>query len=77
MQKYILALDSGTTSNRAILFNHSGEIAGTSQQEFEQIYPRPGWVEHSPQAIWDSQLKVARRGLEEQKYLLRRLRGLA
>lgn len=59
MQKYILALDSGTTSNRAILFNHSGEIAGTAQQEFEQIYPRPGWVEHSPQAIWESQLKVA------------------
>jgi glycerol kinase len=60
MQKYILALDSGTTSNRAILFNHSGEIAGTAQQEFEQIYPRPGWVEHSPKAIWESQLKVAR-----------------
>ncbi len=67
MQKYILALDSGTTSNRAILFNRSGEIAGTAQQEFEQIYPRPGWVEHSPQAIWESQLKVARKVLEEQK----------
>ncbi len=59
MQKYILALDSGTTSNRAILFNHSGEIAGTAQQEFDQIYPRPGWVEHDPTAIWESQLKVA------------------
>ena len=58
MQKYILALDSGTTSNRAILFNRSGEIAGSAQQEFEQIYPRPGWVEHHPDAIWKSQLKV-------------------
>lgn len=67
MQKYVLSLDSGTTSNRAILFNHSGEIAGTAQQEFEQIYPRPGWVEHSPQAIWETQLKVAREVLEKQK----------
>ncbi len=65
MQKYILALDSGTTSNRAILFNHSGEIVNTSQKEFEQIYPRPGWVEHSPQAIWETQLEVARNVIGE------------
>jgi glycerol kinase len=67
MQKYILALDSGTTSNRAILFNHLGEITGTAQQEFEQIYPRPGWVEHSPKAIWESQLKVARDVIKSQQ----------
>lgn len=60
MHKYILALDSGTTSNRAILFNHSGEYVGVAQQEFEQIYPRPGWVEHKPEEIWTSQLHVAR-----------------
>lgn len=60
MQKFILALDSGTTSNRAILFNHSGEIINASQKEFEQIYPRPGWVEHKPQDIWETQLEVAR-----------------
>lgn len=60
MQKFILALDSGTTSNRAILFNHSGEIINASQKEFEQIYPRPGWVEHKPQDIWEAQLEVAR-----------------
>ncbi len=60
MQKFILALDSGTTSNRAILFNNSGEIEGTAQQEFEQIYPRPGWVEHDPMAIWETQYNVAR-----------------
>lgn len=59
MQKYILALDSGTTSNRAILFKRSGEIAGAVQQELHQIYPRPGWVEHSPWLIWRSLLKVS------------------
>jgi glycerol kinase len=67
MHKYILSLDSGTTSNRAILFNHSGEITGTAQQEFEQIYPRPGWVEHSPKSIWESQLKVARDVMKNQQ----------
>src|SRR6056297_2502839 len=66
MQKYILSLDSGTTSNRGILFNYSGEITSTAQQEFEQIYPRPGWVEHRPADIWDSQLLVAREVIEKQ-----------
>lgn len=60
MAKYILSLDAGTTSNRAILFNHSGEIVATAQQEFEQIYPQSGWVEHDPETIWQTQLKVAR-----------------
>jgi glycerol kinase len=65
MQKYILSLDAGTTSNRAILFNHSGEIVATAQQEFEQIYPQQGWVEHNPETIWQTQLKVAREVLEK------------
>ncbi len=60
MKKYILALDAGTTSNRAVLFNHSGEIVNVAQQEFEQIYPHSGWVEHSPETIWITQLNVAR-----------------
>ena len=60
MATYILSLDAGTTSNRAILFNHSGEIVATAQQEFEQIYPQSGWVEHDPETIWQTQLKVAR-----------------
>ena len=60
MQKYILSLDAGTTSNRAILFNHAGEIVCTAQHEFEQIYPKSGWVEHNPETIWQTQLKVAR-----------------
>ncbi len=67
MQKYVLALDSGTTSNRAILFDSSGEIVGTAQQEFPQVYPRPGWVEHDPSAIWESQYGVALEVLEKSK----------
>ncbi len=58
--RYILALDQGTTSSRAILFDHRGAIAGSAQQEFAQIYPQPGWVEHDASAIWTSQLAVAR-----------------
>jgi len=60
MQKYILSLDAGTTSSRAILFNHSGEIVNVAQQEFEQIYPQGGWVEHNPKTIWETQLKVVK-----------------
>ncbi len=58
MEKYILSLDAGTTSSRAILFNHSGEIISVAQQEFEQIYPKPAWVEHDPDTIWETQLQV-------------------
>ncbi|MEW9108495.1 MAG: glycerol kinase GlpK [Cytobacillus gottheilii] len=54
MGKYILALDQGTTSSRAILFNKEGEIVGTAQQEFEQFFPQPGWVEHDANEIWTS-----------------------
>jgi glycerol kinase len=60
MAKYILSLDQGTTSSRAILFDENGQIVRVRQQEFRQIYPRPGWVEHDPSEIWDSQLEVAR-----------------
>lgn len=63
MPNYILALDQGTTSSRAILFDDNGRIAATAQQEFPQIYPQPGWVEHDPEAIWETQLAVARRAL--------------
>ncbi len=56
---YILALDQGTTSSRAILFDHDGRIKGTAQREFRQIFPRAGWVEHDPQEIWTSQIGVA------------------
>jgi len=58
--KYILALDQGTTSSRGIIFNHDGKILGSMNQEFEQIYPKAGWVEHNPLDIWNSQLQVAK-----------------
>jgi glycerol kinase len=56
--KYIIALDQGTTSSRAVLFNEQGEIAGITQKEFRQIFPQPGWVEHDPMEILNSQLGV-------------------
>jgi glycerol kinase len=59
MAKYVLALDQGTTSSRAILFNHDGAIVSVAQQEFPQIFPAPGLVEHNPEDIWSSQLNVA------------------
>ena len=63
--KYILALDQGTTSSRAILFNESGELLSTAQKEFKQYYPQPGWVEHDPVEIWETQLAVARQAMEK------------
>lgn len=59
MNKFILALDQGTTSSRAIVFDHSGLPVATAQKEFTQIYPKPGWVEHKPEEIWSSQAGVA------------------
>ncbi|WP_405097968.1 glycerol kinase GlpK [Oceanobacillus sp. FSL H7-0719] len=56
MSKFILSIDQGTTSSRAILFNHKGEIVETAQQEFEQFFPKPGWVEHDANEIWTSVL---------------------
>src|ERR1700761_8889523 len=55
---YILALDQGTTSSRAILFDQRGQIRQTAQKEFRQFYPQPGWVEHDPEEIWSSQYGV-------------------
>lgn len=65
MKKYILALDQGTTSSRAILFDHQGHICGSAAQEFPQHFPQPGWVEHDPNEIWNSQLTVARKVLHD------------
>ena len=59
MPKCILALDQGTTSSRAILFDHEGLIIATAQKEFTQIFPSPGWVEHDPMEIWSTQIGVA------------------
>jgi glycerol kinase len=65
MNQYILALDQGTTSSRSILFGREGRAIATAQQEFPQILPAPGQVEHDPEAIWSSQLATARRVLNE------------
>ncbi len=59
MSSYVLALDQGTTSSRAILFNHEGRVVAVAQKEFEQLFPKPGWVEHRPGDIWSSQVSVA------------------
>ncbi len=59
-KKYILALDQGTTSSRAILFDSQGNSIATAQKEFTQLFPQPGWVEHNPNEIWQTQIEVAR-----------------
>lgn len=64
MKKYILALDQGTTSSRAIIFDRGGSIIGRAQKELEQIYPKPGYVEHNPLEIWATQIGVAKEVLE-------------
>jgi len=65
MKKFILALDQGTTSSRAMVFGHGGQIVGLAQQEFPQILPAPGHVEHDPEVIWSTQLDVARAALAD------------
>ena len=59
MQKYILALDQGTTSSRAIVFDHSGAVVSMAQKEFTQYFPQSGWVEHDADEIWSTQIGVA------------------
>jgi len=64
MAAFILAIDQGTTSSRAIVFNESSAVVAVAQQEFKQYYPHDGWVEHDPEEIWDSTLLVARQAIE-------------
>jgi glycerol kinase len=66
-EKYILSIDQGTTSSRAILFNKSGEIKGIGQKDFEQIFPQPGWVEHNANAIWESQWEAIEKAFHNSK----------
>ena len=63
-KKYVLALDQGTTSSRAILFDRNGRIVNISQKEFTQLYPNPGWVEHNPSEIWETQLNAAKEAIK-------------
>ena len=73
---HVLALDQGTTSSRAIVFDESGAQVATAQREFRQIFPQPGWVEHDPREIWESQLAVAREALERAGLTARDLAAL-
>jgi len=65
VSRYLLALDQGTTSSRALLFERDGRVAAVAQHEFPQHFPKPGWVEHDPAEIWDSQLRAAREALAQ------------
>ncbi len=65
MAKYVMALDAGTTSNRCILFNEKGEMCSVAQKEFTQYFPKPGWVEHDANEIWQTQLSVARQAMQK------------
>ncbi|HEV3152254.1 MAG TPA: glycerol kinase GlpK [Candidatus Baltobacteraceae bacterium] len=65
MDPVVLALDQGTTSSRALVFDRQARILAVAQAEFEQIYPKPAWVEHDPQRIWDSQYQTARQALQD------------
>jgi glycerol kinase len=67
MNRYILALDQGTTSSRALVIDHSGRVIATAQNEFTQYFPQNGWVEHDPLEIWESQLEVAKTALSNIK----------
>ncbi len=69
MQKYIMALDSGTTSSRCILFNQKGEICSIAQKELKQYFPKPGWVEHDGKEIWAAQLAVAVEAMQKNNIL--------
>ena len=60
---YVLALDQGTTSSRAIVFDGQGLPVSLAAREYPQLYPHPGWVEHDPEDIWDSQIAAARRAI--------------
>lgn len=65
MSKYLLSLDQGTTSSRCIIFTAQGQVAALAQQEFKQIFPHPGWVEHDPEEIWQTTLASARSALQQ------------
>ncbi len=76
MQNFVLALDQGTTSSRAIIFDNAGVILASAQQEFRQIYPQAGWVEHDPEEIWQTQVTTARKALAQAGLKPRDLAGI-
>ena len=76
MAGYIMALDQGTTSSRAILFDETGSIVAVEAKEFKQIYPKPGWVEHDPEEIWASQLTVATQVIQKSGVSPKDIKGI-
>ena len=76
MEKFIMALDQGTTSSRAILFNKKGDVAFVAQQEFKQYFPKSGWVEHNPKEIWSSILSVIAKVLSENNLKASQIEGV-
>ena len=74
--KYILALDQGTTSSRAVVLGHDGHVHGLAQAPFRQIYPKPGWVEHDPREIWSTQFGVAMDALAQSQGSARTLAAI-
>ncbi|NBT56258.1 MAG: glycerol kinase, partial [Betaproteobacteria bacterium] len=73
---YLLALDQGTSSSRSIVFDASGQALSMVQQELPQIYPQPGWVEHDPMVIWQTQLATAREALAKAGITARQVRAI-
>lgn len=67
MKKYVMALDQGTTSSRAIIFDRDAKSIAMAQKEFTQVFPKPGWVEHDPMEIWNTQIEVAREAIRKAK----------
>ena len=75
-KKYILALDQGTTSSRAIVFNSNSEVVAMSQKEFPQLFPKSGWVEHDPEVIWKSQIYTAKQAIRKAKLSSKEISGI-
>ena len=76
MEKFILAIDQGTTSSRAILYNHNMEAVASSQKEFTQYFPKPGWVEHNANEIWLSVLSVVTETIQKAGILPQQVAGI-
>ena len=75
-KKYILALDQGTTSSRAIVFNSNSQVVAISQREFPQLFPKSGWVEHDPETIWKTQLQTAKQAIRKAKLTSNEISGI-
>ena len=76
MTDYLIAIDQGTSSSRTVVFDSAGRPVASAQQEFPQIYPQPGWVEHDPEAIWTSVLDVTRKAVSESDVKAANVAGL-